>query len=380
MARVILASYMVRYPLGGNLSAALQWLVGLRDLGHDVYMFERSSQPDSCYDPVAKTMSDDCTQGTRIVSSLLQRHGLDGRWCFVDQDGVSHGMQADEVRSVFRDADVLLDHGTHGAWLEDAAQGGAATILLDGEPGTTQIKFAAARASGGDVPRYDSYVTVGCNVPLPDFAVPAAGVTWRHAFHPVVVDLLDPTPPPSPGRYTTVLNWRSRQPIVWEGVPYGMKDAAFDLFAALPSRTAVPLELAVSGRDAPLADMRAAGWHAADAQHETRTVDSYLEYIARSRGEFSMAKQTFVALRTGWFSDRSGVYLGSGKPVVLQDTGFASSLPCGEGLFAVADADSAAAALDACERDYERHARRAREIACDVLEARRVIARVLDTV
>jgi hypothetical protein len=51
MARVILGSYMARYPLGGVLSSSLQWLSGFQKLGHDVYLVEKAGWENSCYDP-----------------------------------------------------------------------------------------------------------------------------------------------------------------------------------------------------------------------------------------------------------------------------------------------------------------------------------------
>ena len=51
MATIVVGSYMVRYPLGGNLSWALQYLTGLKDLGHDVYMVEKYVHEESCYHP-----------------------------------------------------------------------------------------------------------------------------------------------------------------------------------------------------------------------------------------------------------------------------------------------------------------------------------------
>jgi glycosyltransferase involved in cell wall biosynthesis len=88
----------------------------------------------------------------------------------------------------------------------------------------------------------------------------------------------------------------------------------------------------------------------------------------------------FVAPRTGWFSDRSAAYLASGRPVVLQDTGFSDHLPCGEGLFAVSDAQGAAEAIVAIADEPARHSAAARAIACDVLDARIVLARMLDEI
>jgi glycosyltransferase involved in cell wall biosynthesis len=104
---------------------------------------------------------------------------------------------------------------------------------------------------------------------------------------------------------------------------------------------------------------------------------SYPEYMRRSRGEFTVAKDQNVRLRSGWFSERDACYLACGKPVVTQDTGFGCALPTGEGLFAVKTVEEAASAIDAINGDYRRHCARARAIAEDFLEAGKVGARLL---
>ena len=70
-----------------------------------------------------------------------------------------------------------------------------------------------------------------------------------------------------------------------------------------------------------------------------------------------------MAKNTGWFSDRTECYLASGRPAVVQDTGFSAHLPTGEGLFAYRTIDEALAAIDALLSDYERHSRAACELA-----------------
>ena len=107
------------------------------------------------------------------------------------------------------------------------------------------------------------------------------------------------------------------------------------------------LEIAFAGAAVPLERLREIGWHVVDAHGVTRTHDSFIRYIDSSAGEFSVCKNVFAALNTGWFSDRSTVYLARGRPVILQDTGFSAHLPVGEGLFAVRTADEAASAIDA---------------------------------
>ena len=117
-----------------------------------------------------------------------------------------------------------------------------------------------------------------------------------------------------------------------------------------------------------------------NAHTVTASFDSFWEYIRRSRGEFSVCKHVFVATNSGWFSDRSGAYLASGRPVIIQDTGFSAHLPCGEGLIAVRTMEEAAEALDEVTKDYARHANRAREIAWDQLEATKVLGKFLDEI
>jgi hypothetical protein len=137
------------------------------------------------------------------------------------------------------------------------------------------------------------------------------------------------------------------------------------------------LEIAVSGKSIPTAQLREAGWRLRNAHEVTISFDSYAEYIRTSKGEFSVCKNVFVATNSGWFSDRSAAYLASSRPVVLQDTGFSEHLPCGRGLFAVRTADEAAAALEEIHGNYECHAKWARDIAVECLDAPKVLGRFL---
>ncbi len=94
--------------------------------------------------------------------------------------------------------------------------------------------------------------------------------------------------------------------------------------------------------------------------------------MARLAGEFRVCKNMFVALNTGWHSDRSAIHLASGKPVVMQDTEFSSQHLCGEGLFAVTSLEEAVAAINTVRADDATHSRAAREIAREYLATDRV--------
>lgn len=377
MARIVLASYMVRYPLGGNLSWALQWLIGLKSLGHDVFMVERAGYPDSCYNPVGKTSGEDCSYGTKVVHDLLDSFELGRQWSFIDAAGTFHGMSQSQVREILRTCDLFIDMGADGDWSQIAPES-CTTVFVEGEPGFTQMKWAQRAAFGETLPAYDYYYSMGANIGTRACSAPTAGFQWRHVPNIVATDLFYPTPPPEIAPFTTVMNWRSHSAIEFEGRTYGQKDVEFTKFAELPTLVDSPFELAVSGNHVPVDELTGFGWSVRDAQNTTLTVHDYHDYILRSRGEFSVAKNVFVSTQSGWFSDRSAAYLASGRPVVLQDTGFGTHLPCGEGLFAVGTLQEAASAIKEINANFQLHSKAAREIALEHLDSRRVLKDFLD--
>ena len=120
------------------------------------------------------------------------------------------------------------------------------------------------------------------------------------------------------------------------------------------------------------------GWRLRDAWDVSGTPESYRAYIQRSRGEFSVAKPTYVQLASGWISDRTVCYLASGKPAVVQYTGPSRYLPEAEGLFRFKSMDEALRGLAQAESDYERQCRQARALAEEHFDGRRVAARVVE--
>lgn len=379
MARIVLGSYMVRYPLGGMMSWVLQYLVGLSRLGHDVYFVEKAGGPDACFDPTRSCMTDRCEYGTRRVQELLSRFDLGGRWCFVDWDGHYHGVAKTEIEAVFASADVFIDMGTHGAWLDEASCCGV-RVLVDGEPAFTQLKMERRAATGVVADSYDLYFTTGQNIGTDASTAPTGGKPWRHLFHPVVPAMFDPVVPPrATAPYTTVMNWQSYEPVEFDGVCYRHKDVEFQKFLKLPERTQVRLEVAVSGR-VPRDTLTAAGWATRGAHEVTHTFDSFVDYIKASRGEFGVCKSGYVVSNSGWFSDRSAAYLACGRPVVVQETGFSEHLPTGHGLFAVNTVEEAAASLEAIESNYALHSRAARDIAEEWLAPEKVLRGFLEEI
>src|SRR5205823_2776145 len=128
--------------------------------------------------------------------------------------------------------------------------------------------------------------------------------------------------------------------------------------------TGQPFELALGMySNEERAMLESKGWRVRPALELSREADPYREYIASSRGEFTVAKDQNIRLRTGWFSDRSATYLAAGRPAITQETGFSNVLPTGEGLFAFSTLEEIVAAVESVNSDYKRHRRAASEIA-----------------
>src|SRR6266513_357236 len=65
-----------------------------------------------------------------------------------------------------------------------------------------------------------------------------------------------------------------------------------------------------------------AGWRFRTPHDLSVKYWDYQDYIRRSKAEFTVAKDQYVRLNSGWFSDRSACYLAAGRPVITQETGF----------------------------------------------------------
>lgn len=381
---VVVAGYLVRDPLGGYAWQAAHYLIGLERLGYDVWFYEDTAWCAEAYDPESRTLGYTYAPGLARTARFLSRLGLGERWAFWDAARDEYaGASRARVESVFRDADLLLNLAGVNRVAAERRQGRLA-IYVDLDPGYTQI-----RAAAGDAPlrallaEHDFLFTLGENIGTPRSPVPTAGFRWHPTRPPVLTDLWRPPGPPPPGApYTTVGSWDSAgRDVVYGGERYTWrKRIQWQRFLELPARVPARFELAMDlGRHPHDRErLRRAGWALADPIAVSADPFRYREYIWRSRGEFTAAKDLNVRLRTGWFSDRGACYLAAGRPVVTEDTGFGDVLPLGQGLYAVRGAGDAAEAVAAIEADYAAASRAAREIAASYFRAERVLAMMLD--
>jgi hypothetical protein len=271
--------------------------------------------------------------------------------------------------------------------LREEYRGARRTVYLDTDPGFTQSKLSAAEHGTADedqlfsvalIREHDRFFTYAEHIGRSDCRLPTCGLEWHTTRQPIVLDRWLVRLDPSARCWTTVMSWKVERgaPLI-DGVSYGGKDVEFRRFVGLPRRaTGTCLELALGGA-APTAELTAHGWLVVEAYARSASMEAYQSYLQQSRGEWSVAKEAYVALRSGWFSTRSAAYLAAGKPVVVQDTGWSAHYPTGAGLLAFTTVEEAAAALAEVEGDYRRHCEAARAVAEREFDARPVLNRLL---
>lgn len=378
--RIVATGLLGQYPFGGVVWDYMQYLLGFRSLGHEVYYLEDSGAWP--YDPVAGTISADCSYNVAFLERMMGEFGFGGRWIYRNAaDGVFYGAGEGLARELLRGADLLLNVST-ASWLRDYEIGVGHQMFIDGDPMFTQIRLA--RGEEDDYTRrlraHDSHFTFGLNVGEPDCLAPACGIEWKKTVQPVALEWWPRQEPQVNGSWTTVMNWASYRAEEWAGQTWAQKDVEFEKFMDLPRRTGERFVMAVGrgvGNRRPTERLLAGGWGLVEPDEVIPDHWSYRKFLMESKGEWSVAKHAYVAGRTGWFSCRTACYLALGRPAVVQDTGWSKYLPSGRGLIGFTTMEEAVAGLEAVAGDLAGHGQAAREFAEEFLDARKVCADLL---
>lgn len=379
--KVVVLGSMCLLPVPGVVYQVLHYLLGLESLGFEAYYVEQHglwvNNPDDEADgaaepkvPIARTMRD---------------HGFADRWiCRAsvrNGPGIFGGLPPHRLRSLYAEAEAIINvTGTH--FIDDDMAQCGTRIYLETDPGIPQIRlFNGDRKQAELIAGHTHHWTFGELVGTMESKLPNTGVTYRPTRQPVQLELWQGGNRPT-GDLTTIAGWEKRKAkkdIDFAGETYHWdKRQAFLPFIDLPKRTGASFSLALSRiDDEDLHLLTGNGWGVHDAMTECSSLAGYQRFIADSRGEFTAAKDQYVRLRTGWFSDRSACYLAAGRPVITQDTGFTECLPTGEGLLAFRTPDEAASCVEALRSNYTRHATAALDIAHECFDARRVLTDLL---
>lgn len=366
---------------GGHTWVFLQYLLGLRALGLDAVLVDWL-EPEMCTDRAGDPAPVEQSWNVAYLRGVMDRFGLGDRWAVLHDGGRKVlGMTGAGLDEAVGRASLLLN--VNGFVRQERVfERVPRRAYLDIDPGFGQMW----RALGLHDPfeGHDAFVTIGERIGRPGCTIPTNGLPWITTPQPVALDHWPAQSPESGagGAFTSVASWRGPfGPIEYEGVTYGLRVHEFRRFADLPRRTPEPLEVALDIHEAETADLallRSNGWRLADPAREAADPWAYRAYVQRSKGELMIAKNMYVASRSGWLSDRSICYLASGRPVVAQDTGISELYPVGTGLLTFTEPEEAAAALARVAAGYEDHCAAARALAEEHFEARRVIGLLLE--
>jgi hypothetical protein len=379
---VLLGGSVAQRPgSGGHTWVFLQYLLGLRALGYDAMLVDWL-EPEMCTDREGEPAPVEESWNVAYLRDVMERFDLGESWAVLHEDGreVAGMGQAALDETVGRAALLLNVNGfvRHERVLGRVPR----RAYLDIDPGFGQMW----RALGLHDPfeGHDAFVTIGERIGRPDCTIPTNGLDWITTPQPVALDHWPAQSPESGagGAFTSVASWRGPfAPVEYEGVTYGLRVHEFRRFADLPRRTAEPLEVALDIHEAETADLsllRENGWRLADPAREAADPWAYRAYVQHSKGELMIAKNMYVASRSGWLSDRSICYLASGRPVVAQDTGISELYPVGNGLVTFSDPEEAVVALGRVAADYEAHCAAARALAEEHFRAEAVVGRLLE--
>lgn len=381
--RVVLLGAMSSMPVAGVVWQVVHYLAGLERLGYEAYYVEAHARTPAM---LMTTPADDSSElAAAWIHRQLSRFGLGKRWAFhaLHADGRYFGMSRSELDVLYREAAAIIN--LHGATepREELTRTGR-LVYLETDPVQLQVEIAAGEARTlAFLDAHSAFFTFAANYGHPDCLLP---VTDRYPFiptrQPVVLDYWV-NEAPAGAHFTTIGNWKQ----MWRPVEIGgelltwSKHLEFEKVRLLPRLTGATFELALSTIDlADVEALEAEGWRVRNALDVSTDVDDYRAFISSSTGEFTVAKEQNVRLRTGWFSDRSASYLASGRPVVTQDTGYELTLPAGEGLLPFSGQADAADAIRSVTADWPRHSSAARKIAREHFAHDVVLSPLLDQI
>jgi hypothetical protein len=199
---------------------------------------------------------------------------------------------------------------------------------------------------------------------------------------PIVLDHWPAQPINPVAPITGIGAWRGpNAPIEYRGHTYGLRVHEFRKFIELPVLCpGTQFELALDIHPSETNDIQSLSenhWSLVDPKRVAATPSDYRAYISRSKAELMIPKQLYVDANSGLLSDRSVCYLASGRPVLARDPGIGDLYPIGEGLLTFSTLDEAAAAVEAINTDYERHAKAARDIAVEHFDSDKVLTKLL---
>jgi len=382
--RIVVMGFMGSMPIAGVIWQHLHYIVGLQRLGHDVYYIEDSARLP--YNPETFEVNNEFDYAARLFERLAPEFGFQNRWAFCARylnGNPTAGQPLKKIRQLYREADAILNICGAQELNDDLLQSDR-ILYIESDPGVEQIRVDQdVRSTKSYLDRHHALFTFGENVGTKIFPVPTHGFKWLPTRQPVVTDFWKTNrSPPRAAVFTSVANWSTSglKDITWRRQKYlWSKSREFLRFISAPRKCGETFELATNIKDAKTrASFLRNGWRLRSPLQLSVDYWLYRDYVHRSKGEFTVAKDQYVRLNTGWFSDRSACYLAAGRPVIIQQSGFTQHYGGGGGLFAFASVNEIVEAVKTINADYTKQSRAARTVAREIFGAESVLKSLLD--
>ena len=382
--KIVVGGYIVSFPLGGMTWHHLNYLLGLHELGHEVFFLEDGGRWILPYNPRKQCVEADSSFGRAYLEKTFRDFDLPIRWCYhLEQEGQYFGSTEQELNDALRDADLMICvSGVTPMRLNRPRP--KRTLVIDTDPVFTQLRMSENEELLNYYKQFDHVATFGRLIGTSDCPLPTHGFDWIPTNQPIALSHWPVARAPrTSDKFTTIGKWEhGGRAVSFAGQPYlSSKAVQWMKMLDLPRR--VPWRMTI-GMQAMPADVQVEfeshGWHFTDAESASADCRTFGDFVRNSAGEFAVAKEIYTGLKSGWFSDRSACYLASGRPVVTQSTGFEKWLPVGEGLASFSMIDEAAEALRQVHEKYELHAAGARRLAEKYFDSRIVLRELLNRV
>ncbi len=382
--KIVVMGFMGSMPIAGVIWQHIHYIVGLQRLGHDVYYIEDSARMP--YNPQTFEQGEDFSYAAGILAQLANEFGFERHWAYCARyrpDRPTAGLHLTKIQQLYLEADAILNVCGSQEFNDDLRRSDS-ILYVESDPGVEQIKVDQRNRDTIDyLGQHRALFTFGENIGTDRFPVPLHRLKWLPTRQPVVTDLWrSKRQPPATAVFTSIANWSTSglKDIAWRGENYlWSKSREFLRFVAAPQKAKEPFELATEIKEEKTRQkFLQNGWRFRGPHEMSVDYWSYRDYIRRSKGEFTVAKDQYVRLHTGWFSDRSACYLAAGRPVITQQTGFTEHYGNSGGLFAFKSLGEIAEAVREINADYKKHSQAAREVACEVFEAEKVLASMLE--
>lgn len=385
--RIIVGGYIGLYPTGGVTWDYIQYPLGLKLMGHDVYYIEDTLQY-SRFQSKGKPWQDvsDCVEYLNVT---MEKFGFKDKWAYRDvASGNCFGLTLERIKELCKTADIFINISASTILREEYLKI-PTRILIDSDPMFTQIEyFNECKVETIDqlkikfiLENHTHLFTFGENIGNDNCQIPVFNFNWIPTRQPICISYwLNKTQMNFPLKFTSVMNWSVRPDLIYDNKKWGQKNTEFENFIEIPAHfPESEFEVQITGiTEEKKKEITKKGWKILNPLQTLMNADAYQLFISSSSAEFSVAKETYVKSNSGWFSCRSACYLAAGKPVVTQETGWSKYIPSGNGLFAFTDLSSAIEAIDAVRSNTLLHSKVAKEIAWEFFDSKTVLTKMLE--